>query len=141
MPICWSGRQRETTHHQRLLETILEESGYTDALRLDKTPTAQTRLENLKELVQSMGEFDNLSSYLEHVALVMDLEGRAKGDDKGGKDGLAEGCGRFHLWLHAVSGSRPLGSTSRSRGDTAALIPDRAASLSWQSRCHEALAL
>jgi DNA helicase-2/ATP-dependent DNA helicase PcrA len=56
------------------MEQVLEESGYTDALRLDKTPTAQTRLENLKELVQSMGAFDTLEAYLEHVALVMDMD-------------------------------------------------------------------
>ena len=60
--------------HPRLLETILEESGYTDALRLDKGPTSQTRLDNLKELVQSMGAFDTLQAYLEHVSLVMDLD-------------------------------------------------------------------
>ncbi|WP_297692894.1 UvrD-helicase domain-containing protein [Phenylobacterium sp.] len=60
--------------HPRLMEMVLEESGYTDALRLDKTPTAQTRLENLKELVQSMGAFETLEAYLEHVALVMDLD-------------------------------------------------------------------
>jgi DNA helicase-2/ATP-dependent DNA helicase PcrA len=72
--------QRETLPHPRLLETILEESGYTDALRLDKGPTSQTRLENLKELVQSMGAFDTLEAYLEHVSLVMDLD-RGAGDD------------------------------------------------------------
>ena len=72
--------QRETLSHQRLLETILEESGYTDALRLDKGPTSQTRLENLKELVQSMGAFDTLEAYLEHIALVMDLD-REAGED------------------------------------------------------------
>ncbi|MFC3069269.1 ATP-dependent helicase [Phenylobacterium soli] len=60
--------------HQRLMEQVLEESGYTDMLRLDKSPTAQTRLENLKELVQSMGAFDSLQAYLEHVSLVMDLD-------------------------------------------------------------------
>ena len=70
----------DQTPHPRLLETILEESGYTDALRLDKGPTSQTRLENLKELVQSMGAFENLQSYLEHVSLVMDLD-RGAGDD------------------------------------------------------------
>ena len=69
-----------TTHHARLLETVLEESGYTDALRLDKGPTSQTRLENLKELVQAMSAFDTLEAYLEHVSLVMDLD-RAAGDD------------------------------------------------------------
>jgi DNA helicase-2/ATP-dependent DNA helicase PcrA len=67
-------------HHQRLLETVLEESGYTDALRLDKGPTSQTRLENLKELVQSMGAFETLEAYLEHVSLVMDLDREATGD-------------------------------------------------------------
>ena len=67
-------------HHARLTEMILDESGYTDALRLDKTPTAQTRLENLKELVQSMQAFENLQAYLEHVSLVMDLD-RGAGED------------------------------------------------------------
>ncbi len=71
---------RDSMPHARLLETILEESGYTDALRLDKGPTSQTRLENLKELVQSMGAFDTLEAYLEHVSLVMDLD-RGAGDD------------------------------------------------------------
>jgi DNA helicase-2/ATP-dependent DNA helicase PcrA len=68
------------TPHPQLLETILEESGYTDMLRADKGPTSQTRLENLKELVQSMAAFDDLQSYLEHVSLVMDLD-RASGED------------------------------------------------------------
>jgi len=66
--------EAERTPHPRLMEAVLEESGYTDALRLDKSPTAQTRLENLKELVQSMGAFENLQAYLEHVSLVMDLD-------------------------------------------------------------------
>jgi DNA helicase-2/ATP-dependent DNA helicase PcrA len=61
--------------HARLMETVLEESGYTDALRLDKSPQAQGRLENLKELVQSMAAgYENLQAYLEHVSLVMDLD-------------------------------------------------------------------
>ena len=71
---------RDTLPHARLLETVLDESGYTDALRLDKGPTSQTRLENLKELVQSMGAFDTLQAYLEHVSLVMELD-RGAGDD------------------------------------------------------------
>ncbi|HEY9236203.1 MULTISPECIES: ATP-dependent helicase [Phenylobacterium] len=69
----WRG-QAQAIHHSRLTEQVLEESGYTDALRLDKTPTAQTRLENLKELVQSMQAFDTLEAYLEHVSLVMDMD-------------------------------------------------------------------
>ena len=69
-----------TQAHPRVMEAVLEESGYTDALRLDKGPTSQTRLENLKELVQSMGAFETLEAYLEHVALVMDLD-RGPGAD------------------------------------------------------------
>ncbi len=68
------------TPHAQLLETILEESGYTDALLADKGPTSQTRLENLKELVQSMAAFEDLQSYLEHVSLVMDLDRGPGGD-------------------------------------------------------------
>jgi DNA helicase-2/ATP-dependent DNA helicase PcrA len=69
----WRAQAGEAPH-PRLVEQVLEESGYTDALRLDKTPTAQTRLENLKELVQSMGNFETLQAYLEHVSLVMDMD-------------------------------------------------------------------
>jgi DNA helicase-2/ATP-dependent DNA helicase PcrA len=71
---------RSALPHPRLAETILEESGYIDALRADKGPTSQTRLENLKELVQSMAAFETLEAYLEHVSLVMDLD-RGGGDD------------------------------------------------------------
>jgi DNA helicase-2/ATP-dependent DNA helicase PcrA len=66
--------ESERTAHARIMEQVLEESGYTDALRLDKSPTSQTRLENLKELVQSMANFETLQGYLEHVSLVMDLD-------------------------------------------------------------------
>jgi DNA helicase-2/ATP-dependent DNA helicase PcrA len=69
----WRAEAGRVTH-ARLMEAVLEESGYVDALRLDKTPTAQTRLENLKELVQSMASFETLGEYLEHVSLVMDLD-------------------------------------------------------------------
>ncbi len=75
----WRG-QSGALSHPRLAETILEESGYIDVLRLDKGPTSQTRLENLKELVQSMAAFDTLEAYLEHVSLVTDLD-REAGDD------------------------------------------------------------
>ena len=76
----WQGQAAGQMRHDRLTETILEESGYTDALRLDKGPTSQTRLENLKELVQSMGAFETLGAFLEHVSLVMDLDREAGGD-------------------------------------------------------------
>jgi DNA helicase-2/ATP-dependent DNA helicase PcrA len=66
--------------HARLMEAVLEESGYTDALKLDKSPQAQGRLENLKELVQSMAGYETLEAYLEHVSLVMDLDRGAGAD-------------------------------------------------------------
>jgi DNA helicase-2/ATP-dependent DNA helicase PcrA len=56
----------------RLLEQVLEESGYAEMLRQDKDPDAKTRLENLKELVRAMQDYGDLQSFLEHVALVMD---------------------------------------------------------------------
>jgi len=62
----------ETTPHTELAEMILEESGYTDMWQRDKTAKAEGRLENLKELIHAMGEFDTLAGFLEHIALVMD---------------------------------------------------------------------
>ncbi len=65
--------------HVELAEIVLDESGYTDMLRNDKSPQAQTRLENLKELVQAMGQFDTLEAYMEHVSLVLDIEAESDG--------------------------------------------------------------
>jgi DNA helicase-2/ATP-dependent DNA helicase PcrA len=67
--------------HVELAETVLDESGYTAMLQNDKSPTAQTRLENLKELVQAMGQFDSLQAYLEHVELVLDLDSGGDGEE------------------------------------------------------------
>ena len=66
----------------RLLEVILDECGYTDMLKADKSPQAQTRLENLKELVRAIGEFDSLNAFLEHVELVMDASQGGETDDQ-----------------------------------------------------------
>lgn len=60
--------------HTELAELILDESGYTGMWQADKSPAAQTRLENLKELVRSMDEFDTLEGFLEHISLVMDVD-------------------------------------------------------------------
>jgi DNA helicase II / ATP-dependent DNA helicase PcrA len=76
----WRRRAQEITHIE-LAETVLDESGYTDMLKADKSPTAQTRLENLKELIQAMGQFDSLAAYLEHVELVLDVESGGGGDE------------------------------------------------------------
>ncbi|MEM7509182.1 MAG: 3'-5' exonuclease, partial [Pseudomonadota bacterium] len=60
--------------HVELAEQILEESGYTGMWLADKSPEAPGRLENLKELIQFLQEFENLQGFLEHVSLVMDNE-------------------------------------------------------------------
>jgi DNA helicase-2/ATP-dependent DNA helicase PcrA len=60
--------------HVALAERILDESGYTAMWQAEKTPDAAGRLDNLKELVKALGEFENLQGFLEHVALVMDNE-------------------------------------------------------------------
>ncbi|WP_457938013.1 ATP-dependent helicase [Mesorhizobium sp. 10J20-29] len=70
----------ETTPHNELAKTILEESGYTDMWKNDRSAEAPGRLENLKELIRSMEEYESLRSFLEHVALVMDAEQNAELD-------------------------------------------------------------
>ncbi|WP_442583104.1 UvrD-helicase domain-containing protein [Mesorhizobium sp. ASY16-5R] len=70
----------ETQPHTELAETILEESGYTEMWKNDRSAEAPGRLENLKELIRSMEEYESLRSFLEHVALVMDSEQNAELD-------------------------------------------------------------
>jgi DNA helicase II / ATP-dependent DNA helicase PcrA len=60
--------------HVELAEVILEESGYTEMWLNEKTPEAPGRLENLKELVKALEQFENLQGFLEHVSLIMDNE-------------------------------------------------------------------
>ncbi len=55
-----------------LVEIILEESGYIEMLKKDRSIEAPGRLDNLKELVNAINEFDSLSNFLEHIQLVMD---------------------------------------------------------------------
>ena len=59
-------------NHIELAELILDESGYTGMWQNDKTPDAPGRLENLKELVKALENFENIQGFLEHVSLVMD---------------------------------------------------------------------
>jgi DNA helicase-2/ATP-dependent DNA helicase PcrA len=70
----WSA-QRETMPHTELAEMVLDESGYTEMWQKDRSADAAGRLENLKELVRSMEEFENLQGFLEHISLVMDRDG------------------------------------------------------------------
>ncbi|MCC5971430.1 MAG: UvrD-helicase domain-containing protein [Pararhodobacter sp.] len=60
--------------HIELAEQILDETGYTAMWQADKSPDAQGRLENLKELIKALENFENLQGFLEHVALIMDNE-------------------------------------------------------------------
>lgn len=78
--------------HMELAEIILDESGYTTMWQNDKTPEAPGRLENLKELVKALEQFENLQGFLEHVSLVMDNDT----DDGGEKVSI--------MTLHAAKG-------------------------------------
>ncbi|MBI4923474.1 MAG: UvrD-helicase domain-containing protein [Devosia nanyangense] len=69
----WSERAR-TIPHADLAEQILDESGYTAMWQADKAPDSPGRLENLKELVNSMSDFETLGGFLEHISLVMDRD-------------------------------------------------------------------
>ncbi len=73
-------KQRDALPHTELAEIILDESGYTEMWQKDRSADAAGRLENLKELVRSMEEFENLQGFLEHISLVMDNEKAAEAD-------------------------------------------------------------
>lgn len=64
----------ETVPHVQLAEMILDESGYTAMWSNLRTVDAQGRLDNLKELVRALEEFDSLPAFLEHISLVMDAD-------------------------------------------------------------------
>jgi DNA helicase II / ATP-dependent DNA helicase PcrA len=78
--------------HEELAGIILDESGYTAMWQNEKTPEAPGRLENLKELVKALEQFENLQGFLEHVSLIMDNES----DDEGAKVSI--------MTLHAAKG-------------------------------------
>ena len=78
--------------HLELAERILEESGYTEMWQNDKTPDAPGRLENLKELIKALEQFENLQGFLEHISLIMDNDS----DDSDDKVSI--------MTLHAAKG-------------------------------------
>ena len=82
----------DSLRHTELAELILDESGYTQMWQQDRSPQAQARLENLKELIRFMHEFETLQGFLEHVALVMDA------DTAGGEERVSL------MTLHAAKG-------------------------------------
>jgi len=70
----WRNDLKNNTNHNKLLQIILDESGYSEMLKNKKDLENENRLENIKELLNAMKEFDNLESFLEHVALATSLD-------------------------------------------------------------------
>jgi DNA helicase-2/ATP-dependent DNA helicase PcrA len=62
------------TSHIKLLQLVIDESGYSSMLKNKKDVDNENRLENIKELLNAMKEFDNLESFLEHVALATSID-------------------------------------------------------------------
>ena len=65
--------------HVELMQIILDESGYSEMLKNKKDIESEGRLENIKELLRGMREFENLESFLEHVALATSIDEDWKG--------------------------------------------------------------
>ncbi|HET6305559.1 MAG TPA: 3'-5' exonuclease, partial [Rhodopila sp.] len=66
--------------HVLAVATMLDESGYTEMWKQDKSPEAPGRLENLKELLRALADFETLAGFLDHVALVTENEDRSDND-------------------------------------------------------------
>ena len=70
----WRYDLKKKINHNKLLQIVLDESGYSEMLKNKKDLENENRLENIKELLSAMKEFDNLESFLEHVALATSLD-------------------------------------------------------------------
>jgi DNA helicase-2/ATP-dependent DNA helicase PcrA len=75
----WRGLENSLPHTE-LAALVLEESGYVAMWQADKSADAPGRVENVKELVAAMAEFENLGGFLEHVSLVMEAAEGGEGD-------------------------------------------------------------
>jgi len=69
----WRSESKKKKHYE-LMEIILDESGYSKMLKDKKDLESEGRLENLKELIRGMHDFDNLQGFLEHVALATSID-------------------------------------------------------------------
>ena len=67
-------------NHIKLLQTVLDESGYSAMLKNKKDIDNENRLENIKELLNAMKEFDNLEGFLEHVSLATSVDQEWEGE-------------------------------------------------------------
>jgi len=70
----------ESDGHIVTIATMLDESGYTGMWKADKSIEAPGRLDNLKELVRALADFETLSGFLDHVSLVMENEEQGETD-------------------------------------------------------------
>jgi len=68
------------SNHVKLLQIVLDESGYSAMLKNKKDLDNENRLENIKELLSAMKEFDNLESFLEHVSLATSIDQEWEGE-------------------------------------------------------------
>jgi len=69
-----------TNKHYELLKIVLDESGYSEMLKNKKDIENENRLENIKELLRAMHDYDNLQSFLEHVALATSIDKEWEGE-------------------------------------------------------------
>ena len=76
----WRSDLKKNKHHD-LLKIVLDESGYSAMLKNKKDLENENRLENLKELLRAMNDYDNLQGFLEHVALATSID-QEWNDDK-----------------------------------------------------------
>ena len=72
--------EAKTIKHYDLLKLILDESGYSATLKNKKDLENENRLENLKELIRAMQDYDNLQSFLEHVSLATSADQEWEGE-------------------------------------------------------------
>ena len=70
----WMNDYKNGISHIKLLQLIMDESGYSQMLKNKKDLENENRLENIKELINAMKEFDNLESFLEHVSLATSID-------------------------------------------------------------------
>jgi DNA helicase-2/ATP-dependent DNA helicase PcrA len=77
--VRWRGLLQNLSHPE-VAQIVLDDSGYTGMWQADKSPEAPGRLDNLKELIGALAEFDTLAAFLEHVSLVMEATNNAEGD-------------------------------------------------------------
>ena len=70
----WRLDYERNKNHVKLLQVVLDESGYSQMLKSKKDLENENRLENIKELITAMKEFDNLESFLEHVSLATSID-------------------------------------------------------------------